>query len=486
MTVLPVIVRELRAESRRGFTYWLRVLGGGALIGAAAVYAFGTGLSPNQGDELFLLLQTTLITAIWILVPLATADCISRERREGTLGLLFLTPLTGRDIVIAKGLVHGLRALTLCLAALPVLTIPFLMGGVDWKDAVLSGVVSFSSLCWALAAGLLASSICKHRVPAQVLAAGLGFLFFLVVQGLSWPAAYQLPLSLASVLGLLLVIFLASRNIRRRRQEEPPSAWQLWLERTFCTPVVLLGLFRRWMRWKLERNPIGWLERRRWSARLLSWSWMAVLISVLSVALGSDRMLLRGELQSLEHLLAWLFLGSLALSAAGSFRRERETGVLELLLVAPLQVGQIIGGRLRALWGQFLPAMLLLAVTWLYTAIAFAGYEGTVWLFFYAASFLSLPVIGLYFSLRQNNLISAFLSTLAAGILAPWVLTTGLLWIWVLHLGFSPVGPPVPGDYYKAAWLLGLLGGQGVIALILAWRLHRNLARRTFALERTK
>ena len=54
--------------------------------------------------------------AIWVLVPLLVADCLSRERREGTLGLLFLTPLTANDIVIAKGLSHGLRAVTLCFA----------------------------------------------------------------------------------------------------------------------------------------------------------------------------------------------------------------------------------------------------------------------------------------------------------------------------------------------------------------------------------
>ena len=41
---------------------------------------------------------------------------------------------------------------------------------------------------------------------------------------------------------------------------------------------------------------------------------------------------------------------------SGSFRRERETGVLELLLVAPLSTHQIVWGRLRAIWGQFAPA----------------------------------------------------------------------------------------------------------------------------------
>jgi len=48
--------------------------------------------------------------------------------------------------------------------------------------------------------------------------------------------------------------------------------------------------------------------------------------------------------------LAWLVAGSMAASAAGSFRRERESGMLELLLVSPVGEQRIISGRLRGLW----------------------------------------------------------------------------------------------------------------------------------------
>ena len=67
-----------------------------------------------------------------------------------------------------------------------------------------------------------------------------------------------------------------------------------------------------------------------------------------------------------------IFVGSIALSAAGSFRRERELGaVTELLLVAPLRVGQIVAGRVRSLWGQFLPAVtLFLAVWWFFSPVS--------------------------------------------------------------------------------------------------------------------
>jgi len=78
-------------------------------------------LTPADGKDLFRSLHIGLQLAIWFLVPLLTADCISRERRENTLGLLFLTPLGAFDIVIAKSLVHALRGVLLWLAVLPVL-----------------------------------------------------------------------------------------------------------------------------------------------------------------------------------------------------------------------------------------------------------------------------------------------------------------------------------------------------------------------------
>src|SRR5215471_8871727 len=146
MIVTPVIARELRASARQPFTYSLRTVGVAALLLACFLFGLRYNFGPTQGGLLFGSLHFTLFWAIWVLVPLLTADCISRERREGTLGLLFLTRLKANDIVVAKTLAHALRALTLWLAVLPVLAIPFLLGGVSWMEALLSVAVNFSSI----------------------------------------------------------------------------------------------------------------------------------------------------------------------------------------------------------------------------------------------------------------------------------------------------------------------------------------------------
>ena len=524
MTVLPVIERELRAAARQPFTYYLRLLGVAALLFASLLFGLNYGFGSNRGGALFSSLHSALFLAIWVLVPLFTADCLSRERREGTLGLLFLTPLRASGIVIAKSLTQGLRAGTLWIAVLPVLTIPFLLGGVSWNQAVLSMLVNFSAICWALSAGLLASAWSRTWTRALLGAAVLAVLFALALgasagvflfpaftgKGLprgyypsplfalltgggfvanwlgAWPAYLRVAssppllwaagqIAVLALLVLAVAIVVAGARTQRVWQEEPPSQRQLWLQATFCRPILWVSLLRGWMRWKLEHNPIGWLGQRTWSGRLVTWGWFAVIISLYSAVL-TDRDFFRGY-SAMQRTIALLLAVTIGLSAAGSFQRERENGVLELLLVSPLGESAIIWGRLRGLWGQFLPAVAMLLGIWLYFTTIFEQSEDGAAILFHAATFLALPVIGLYFSLRCRGFVGAFLWTLAVGLLLPLMLSPvlDLIW-WAYSNGSSASGgamrPSVPAAFC-----------QLVLAVIFWRRLHRQLRERAFHLE---
>lgn len=464
MRILPVISRELRAQSRQPFTHWLRVLGVTVVLVWGLLFAFDNQHASNMGSVIFGQIHRSLFWAIWLLVPFSAADCISRERREGTLGLLFLTPLKPRDIVVAKGFAHGFRAMTLLLAVLPAMMIPFLLGGVSWNQVVMMALVEFTSICWALGVALVASSIAKDGMRAMILAvvlavvafyvstvltaraaysAGVGtggglgqniyayygssespFLIGLFVLGISnlemWrpgigvPITVLAPLALHSVLAVigLLVLFasivFSGIRIRNSWKEEPPSARMKEFQKTFLKPVVWVGFFKRWMQRKLDKNPIGWLEQRRWSGRMTSWVWFAVIVTFYSVFLG-ERNFMR-DYGEIEDLMAWLLCVTMAAVSAASFRRERENGVLELLLVSPLKAREIVHGRLRGLWAQFLPACLGMLLLWLFTVSIFShstynprAYREYARIWFFAISFATIPAVGLYFSLRDRK-----------------------------------------------------------------------------------
>ena len=123
----------------------------------------------------------------------------------------------------------------------------------------------------------------------------------------------------------------------------------MWVQKTgnvLTRPRFGLAFFHRWMRRKLERNPIGWLEQRRWSGRVVTWSWFAIAVVVLSTAVSESYLV--SDFSGFCSTLGWLLVGTMAYTAAASFRRERETGVLELLLVSPLSSAQIARQRKRS------------------------------------------------------------------------------------------------------------------------------------------
>jgi len=158
MTALSLVAREMRGLSRRPANQWLRVLAAGVLIGFFAYGVLILRADLSAGDRIFEALGFLLTLALWILVPVMTADCVSREKREGTLGLLFLTPLTVLDVIVAKSAVHALRAFTLFLAAVPVLVLPFIIGGVSWQTVCLTLADQLNATLLGLAAAIWAST----------------------------------------------------------------------------------------------------------------------------------------------------------------------------------------------------------------------------------------------------------------------------------------------------------------------------------------
>ena len=206
---LPVVQRELREGARRPFNYWLRVAG--ATAGALLLYVVHQSASGNQaaqGLQLFTSLHLLLLALILVMVPAMSADCIAREKREDTLGLLFLTPLTAMGIVAGKGLVQAFRAFTLWLAVLPVLIIPCLSGGVTGGDVGSALTLEFCLTLLCLAAGILASSLAKARATAFILAAGFAVWFVSLFGGMLglgflWQArGLGQPVQLTQIMGL--------------------------------------------------------------------------------------------------------------------------------------------------------------------------------------------------------------------------------------------------------------------------------------------
>src|SRR5579872_354260 len=127
MTFLPIVERELRVASRRWFTYWSRLVAAGFLLVIfgmiLAISQLSRGMGWSMGQVQFTTLKwITFIFAASVGVFL-TSDSLSEEKRDGTLGLLFLTDLRGHDVVFGKLISQSLQAIYGLLAAFPILAL---------------------------------------------------------------------------------------------------------------------------------------------------------------------------------------------------------------------------------------------------------------------------------------------------------------------------------------------------------------------------
>src|SRR6185503_17831331 len=162
MTFLPIVMRELRVAARRRSTYWVRLLVALAaiVIGGAILLLYQQGTSPELvGGYIFKGLTALSILYCLISGRLTTVDCISEEKREGTLGLLFLTDLKGFDVVFGKLVATSLNSFYGLLAVFPVLAIPLLFGGVTNAEFWRIALVLVTTFLFSLAIAMFCSSI---------------------------------------------------------------------------------------------------------------------------------------------------------------------------------------------------------------------------------------------------------------------------------------------------------------------------------------
>jgi ABC-type transport system involved in multi-copper enzyme maturation permease subunit len=433
LNAFAVIERELRSESRRPVTHVLRVIAAAALFAVLATLLLGARMGlARVGPALFAALRDTLVLSFWVMAPLMTADCISREKREGTLGLLFLTPLRFMDVIFGKAGVHMLRAVTLFLAAVPILGLPFVFGGVGWAGMIVALVYLANAILLGIAAGIYSSV--NGGNPAAVMVRAEAFALLLALVSSVWTysiggmAAHSLPaaivfspISLAcSIVAFISILKLSAMLLKRNWQTqtadfEPPR----WVKNFSASPF-----WQEFFYWNksrtLDRNPVAWLQEYSWTARLTKWGWLLLLLfAEFNIIVGNWTGVGSPGWQVL--LTTMLALG-VAFSATGSFRRERETGLLEVMLVTPLSVRQLLRGRLWGIFVHYFGAM----------AVLIAGYIGDrylnkrlysegffAFLFPNPLAFLAVMMTGLYLSLFRLNFLIAAIGAWVLAFVAP-------------------------------------------------------------------
>ena len=495
MSVLPIVERELRVAARRRSAFWVRVLAATAAVGFGAAQLWIESdwrAAAGMGREIFETLALVAFAFSLAAGPLLTADVLSEEKREGTLGLLFLTDLRALDIVLGKLAAASVTALFALLAVMPVLALSLLLGGVALAEFGRMVLALGNTLWFSLAAGMAMSALCLQTRSAFALTALVLFLsggvvpwlqgslaggpaapLHLVLEALSpggalfgavtaeyakAPREYWTALVGSHALGWLFLAaaaWLTSRAWRELTAFRLSAQWQeRWL-------ALLLGerAGRRTLRDRLlDCNPMLWLGSRHQLKRTLLWGTFSVLLAAWLGArlVGGWQWGAAGTTLLIAAFLQITLKWLAASEAAYRFAEDRRNGALELLLTTALGEHSIVRGQMLAMRRLFgVPAVALLAVE---TVLLTSGGAGSAqegeWLLAVAAMTLflwDLHVLawtGMWYSLAGRRPQLASLRALFRVLVVPWLVFLAVLfvvgvWNWtvvvVLWLGIGGV-----------------------------------------------
>src|SRR5205823_10766764 len=169
MNLLPLVVHEMRSAVRRPSAYRIRLSATGAAIGLSCfgLLIWSDSISAAAlGHSLLEIFGWTAFVGSALAGLLLTSDCISRERREGTLGLLFLTDLRGRDVAFGKLAAKGIAPFYGLLAMFPCLAVCVIVGGVTAGEVGRLWVVPMYRLVLSLPLALLTWPSCRPQRAA--------------------------------------------------------------------------------------------------------------------------------------------------------------------------------------------------------------------------------------------------------------------------------------------------------------------------------
>ena len=473
MTFLPIVQRELRAAARRRSTYRGRMAFAlvTSLIAAGLILVENPAAAQGKGSTIFAVL-TFLAFGYCLLAGIRhAADALSEEKREGTLGLLFLTDLKPYDVVAGKLASIGIQTFQGLFALFPVLATGLVLGGITLGEFWRMTAVLTNTLFVSLAGGLWISSRSRtaHRaltgtialitvillVPVlarPVLLPSLfgwtgGFLSYFspaTAATLAWdaayhshPAAFWSALLWGHLLGWSLLLF-ASAALPRSWQDQPAAS------SAAAEPAAVESAeveSRRQRRTRLlDINPILWLASRHERQRVL----VGLFATTCAVA-GVTMVLLNRWLGGYTFGIATMLNLALTLvlkvwvawQASATLAEARRTGAVELILATPLKLEEIIRGHWQALQRFFLWPLVAALIVRTIPLLDMLLYEPSTQNRFFLVStptmtvfslatlvldLIALAWVGMWMGLSQAKPVQAFARTFCLVTIIPTVL----------------------------------------------------------------
>lgn len=176
----PILAKELkgRMRGRQGFIILAAYLSLISLV-IAGLYFYSTDgvnmsrANPDSLQEMGKLIFSMVVMFEFLMIgligPALTSGAISSERERQTFDLLRTSLLSSRDLVMGKLLTTVTYLMLLVLAALPLQSLVFFLGGVGFGEMIISLIMLTATAFLFCTLGLYFSAIARRTIIATVL-----------------------------------------------------------------------------------------------------------------------------------------------------------------------------------------------------------------------------------------------------------------------------------------------------------------------------
>ncbi len=415
----------MRAAARRPGTHRLRWVTAGGFFVLLMWLAWVEGLLDNKSvaPTVFRVYSFMIFFYCLFVGAGGTADCIARERRDGTLGLLFLTNLNSAEIVAGKLCSNALALFYSLIAILPLTALLILVGGISHTLVWRTGLALADGMGFAIAAGFLASVLCVRQFPAVAMATFLSLFFGAALLGV---AEAVKGLTRSSSAATIIIEIFSPLEMLIRADRPRMLADEYWasvggVAAMSCSALALVILRLRFL-WRdhpqrasgwrrlnvlrlfqrrggvagstmrrrfLDINPLFWLASRQRVSAPVFMLLTVVLVSITEwvVAPFFQRHIGGGSISALAgHLVAWLIMGLLfhglilyyaASAASQQMAEDKQSGAFELILSTPIAQRTIT----RGLWLAYARKMFFPVLASLLAILFFVWQGATVIIF---------------------------------------------------------------------------------------------------------
>lgn len=537
MTFLPIVDRELRVSARKTRMYWGRslVVLAALVIGVFVYLASWGAPAYSFGQYLFHVLAGLSFVYCLGVGIFSTSDCLSEEKREGTLGLLFLTDLKGYDVVLGKVAATSLRGFFALLAIFPILALSLLTGGVTKGEFARVTMILANTYLFSVAIGVLVSAMSENSRKAALRTGAIVLAFTVLLPAFTVLLAYWSPnrksrlaealvlpcpfvsfisafdgtyrgvngpktfwIGAGTIHGLMWVMLtLASFILPRNWQDKPDKAhvkrWrEIWHEWTYGSRVLRKSFRSR----LLDVNAIYWLTSRAWLKPAKVWLWVGVGAGFWAWTwfhLRSDWFN-----EAIYFPMAMVLNSLLKLWVAGEvgqqLGQDRKSGALELLLSTPMTVKDILRGQflgLRRLFFWPITMAVGMQVIFMFASLQYQSFgqnprNPLMWLALISMLLLDVLAIiwvGMGIALRSKKPTRIAAPTVARLLVAPWVFYVAVIIIVELVddlTGWS--SSSLTWKFYCGLWFGLGVATDLAFGLTARWQVRSRF--REFVLER--